>query len=86
MRQLFLPACVFLVTWSGATNSDPRLTMDEFTGVQQAAKRGTATHQKVASLIPQDSAQDFVSSAVEESVKNSDPRAGRSYRAETLGR
>ena len=73
MRQLFLPACVFLVTWSGATNSDPRLTMDEFTGVQQAAKRGTATHQKVASLIPQDSAQDFVSSAVEESVKNSDP-------------
>jgi hypothetical protein len=39
MRQLFLPACVCLVTWSGATNSDPRFSLDEFTG---ATKRGIA--------------------------------------------
>jgi hypothetical protein len=34
MRQLFLPACVCLVTWSGATatNTDPRFGLDEFTG------------------------------------------------------
>ncbi len=34
MRQLFLPACVCLVTWSGATatNTNPRFGLDEFTG------------------------------------------------------
>lgn len=32
MRQLFLPACVCLVTWSGSTNPDVRLTLEEFTG------------------------------------------------------
>lgn len=32
MRQLFLPACVCLVTWSGATGPDSRLSFDEFTG------------------------------------------------------
>ncbi|MBS0534821.1 MAG: transglycosylase SLT domain-containing protein [Proteobacteria bacterium] len=31
MRQLFLPACICLVTWSGATSSDTGLTLDEFT-------------------------------------------------------
>jgi len=30
MRQLFLPACICLVTWSGATSSDAGLTLDEF--------------------------------------------------------
>jgi hypothetical protein len=39
MRQFFLPACVCLVTWSGATNSGPRFSLDEFTG---ATKRGIA--------------------------------------------
>jgi soluble lytic murein transglycosylase-like protein len=34
MRQLFLPACVCLVTWSGATatNTNPRFGLEEFTG------------------------------------------------------
>ena len=30
MRQLFLPACICLVTWSSATNSDPRFSFDEY--------------------------------------------------------
>ena len=32
MRILFLPACVCLVTWSGPTNPEARLTLEEFTG------------------------------------------------------
>ena len=32
MRQLFLPACVFLLTWSGATQPDARLSLESFTG------------------------------------------------------
>ncbi|MDO9412496.1 MAG: lytic transglycosylase domain-containing protein [Pseudolabrys sp.] len=32
MRQLFLPACICLVTWSGPTNPEARLTLEEFTG------------------------------------------------------
>lgn len=32
MRKLFLPACVCLMTWSGATGSDPKLSLDEFYG------------------------------------------------------
>ncbi len=33
MRQLFLPACVFLLTWSGATEPDAaRWSLDAFTG------------------------------------------------------
>ena len=32
MRQFFVPACVCLMTWSGATGSDPKLSLDEFTG------------------------------------------------------
>lgn len=30
MRQLLFPACVCLVAWSGATDSQPRLTLEEF--------------------------------------------------------
>ena len=30
MRQLFLPMCLCLVTWSNATGSNPRMTLDEF--------------------------------------------------------
>jgi soluble lytic murein transglycosylase-like protein len=41
MRQLFLPACVCLVTWSGATNSDPRLAVDDLSGAL-ATKRSIA--------------------------------------------
>lgn len=32
MRKLFVPACVCLMTWSGATGSDPKLSLDEFYG------------------------------------------------------
>ncbi len=38
MRQLFLPACVCLAAWSGTTNSNPRFTLDEFTGGLSAAR------------------------------------------------
>lgn len=38
MRQLFVPACVCLITWSGATGSDPRLSLDEFTGAKLDGK------------------------------------------------
>ena len=41
MRQLFLPACLCFVTWSGATNSDNRFTLDEFM-TPQAARHGIA--------------------------------------------
>ena len=32
MRQFFLPACVCLVAWPGATDREARFTLDEFTG------------------------------------------------------
>jgi hypothetical protein len=38
MRQLFVPACVCLMTWSGATGSDPRASLDEFTGAKLDGK------------------------------------------------
>jgi hypothetical protein len=35
MRQLFVPACMcLLATWPGATGSDPRLSLEEFTGTK----------------------------------------------------
>ena len=38
MRQLFLPACVCLVTWSSATDiADSKLSFDEFTGSMATA-------------------------------------------------
>jgi len=39
MRQLFLPVCLCVVTWSGATGSNPRMTLDEFSQVK-LAKQG----------------------------------------------
>lgn len=54
MRQLFLPACLCLVTWSGATssgNSGP--TLEEFSHGSLATKReisSSATPMRVASL------------------------------------
>ena len=32
MRHWFVPACLCLVTWSGATSSDPTLSFDKFSG------------------------------------------------------
>jgi|SRR5665213_3284513 len=40
MRQLFLPACVCLATWSSAIgNTDSRLSLDEFTGSLAANRK-----------------------------------------------
>jgi Transglycosylase SLT domain len=38
MRQLFVPACVCLITWSGPTGSDPKLSLENFTGVSTVGK------------------------------------------------
>ena len=50
MRQLFVPACVCLMTWSGPTGSDPKLSLENFTGVSTVGKRGRvgATHRRKA--------------------------------------
>ncbi|KQY98074.1 hypothetical protein ASD45_19020 [Pseudolabrys sp. Root1462] len=64
MRQLFLPACICLVTWSGPTSSDTGITLEEFTSKRHVlseqppirlASLGTAeigiTHEEDASAI-----------------------------------
>jgi hypothetical protein len=43
MRHLFVPACMCLVTWSGATASDPKLSFEDFSGVSVIEKRVNAT-------------------------------------------
>lgn len=48
MRQLFLPACICLVTWSGATSSDAGLTLDEFASTRQISSEQKPV--RVASL------------------------------------
>lgn len=53
MRQLFLPACVCLVTWSGATNSDPRFSLDEFSGAL-ATKRSIAAPANTEAALSRD--------------------------------
>jgi hypothetical protein len=47
MRRLFVPACVCFMTWSGATGSDPRLSLDEFFGVTKASSKVHAQHAPV---------------------------------------
>jgi Transglycosylase SLT domain len=42
MRQLFVPACVCLMTWSGPTGSDPKLSLENFTGVSTVGKSAPA--------------------------------------------
>jgi hypothetical protein len=32
MRHLFVPACVCLMTWSGTTGSDPKMSLEQFPG------------------------------------------------------
>jgi hypothetical protein len=39
MRHLFVPACVCLMTWSGATGSDPKMSRDAFAGAPKLEKR-----------------------------------------------
>jgi hypothetical protein len=42
MRHLFVPACVCLMTWSGATGSDPKMSREEFAGAAKFEKRADA--------------------------------------------
>lgn len=42
MRQLFVPACVCLMTWTGSTGPEPTLSLDTFTGVSIVDKNATA--------------------------------------------
>lgn len=43
MRQLFLPACVCLMTWSSSTGTtDPRLSLEQFTGRRVVDRNHTA--------------------------------------------
>lgn len=49
MRQLFVPACVCFMTWSGATGSDPKLSLDEFFGAAKANGKVHAQHAPVDS-------------------------------------
>lgn len=41
MRHLFVPACVCLMTWSGSTGSDSKMSLEQFAG---AAKPEKETH------------------------------------------
>ena len=52
MRQLFVPACVCFMTWSGATGSDPRLSLDEFFGPAKASSKVHAQHAPVDNAVP----------------------------------
>jgi soluble lytic murein transglycosylase-like protein len=45
MRHLFVPACVCLVTWTGATASDQNYPREEFSGISVVEKRATAALQ-----------------------------------------
>lgn len=41
MRHLFVPACVCMMTWSGATGTEPKMSLEQFAG---AAKSDKETH------------------------------------------
>lgn len=42
MRQLFVPACVCLMTWTGSTGPEATLSLDSFTGVSVVDKNHAA--------------------------------------------
>ncbi len=42
MRHLFVPACVCLMTWSGTTGVDPKMSLDEYYAVDKSDKRVVA--------------------------------------------
>src|ERR1700687_5386973 len=57
MRHLFVPACVCLMTWSGPTGSDPKRSLEEFSGVSVVKKRADASAPRTgASSIAQENA------------------------------
>lgn len=38
MRHLFVPACVCMMTWSGATGTDPKMSLEQFAGAAKPEK------------------------------------------------
>lgn len=68
MRQLFVPACVCLMTWSGATGSDPRLSLNEFTG----AKIDGKFHAQRAPIDPETGSADAVHADIPMDVSAAD--------------
>jgi soluble lytic murein transglycosylase-like protein len=42
MRHLFVPACVCVMTWSGAVGADTKLSLDEFTNAARGDKKVVA--------------------------------------------
>ena len=48
MRQLFLPVCLCVVTWSAPTGSNPRMTLDEFSRVSLASRGQIAVGDDIA--------------------------------------
>jgi hypothetical protein len=68
MRQLFLPVCLCLVTWSNATGSNPRMTLDEYSRSSIANRGAIASGDDIAVR------QDETASAVV-SIPGDTPRA-----------
>lgn len=68
MRQLFVPACVCLITWSGATGSDPRLSLDKFTGAKMDGK----FHAQRAPIDPETGTADAVHADIPMDVSAAD--------------
>lgn len=50
MRQLFVPACVCLMTWSGPIGSDPKLSLENFTGVSTVDKRADPLAPRITAI------------------------------------
>lgn len=50
MRHWFVPACVCLVTWSGATSSDPKLSLDSFSGFSIVDKKPYGSTSEVEAI------------------------------------
>ena len=48
MRQLFVPACVCLMTWSGPAGPDAKLSLENFTGVSSVEKSADASAPRIA--------------------------------------
>lgn len=38
MRHLFVPACLCMMTWSGTTGTDPKMSLEQFAGVAKSDK------------------------------------------------
>lgn len=70
MRQLFLPACICLVTWSGATSSDAGLTLDEFTSKRQVSGSIVIPPEETASAVVAIPREEPPAQAVETPVPN----------------